>query len=197
MADNNELRLFGGDGLTGYLAAKLASVCSLADRITHADLLAASPAALAQAFVEQLSVAPLVLQLEQMKREQVKIEIGRVKDTRDYGKVVKREVMVPGFMMHYLIPFTGDPQLWLLNNGPFLAYQGHLDAEQRILTLTLRNTVDVASTWYQRQMEETMKDIDRHLSDQARVLTAYRLELAEAVERAVARRGQQLRASGA
>ncbi len=197
MADNNEFRLFGGDRLTGYLKAKLASVSSLADRITHADLLAASPAALAQPFVEQLSVAPLVLQLEQMKREEFKIKIGRVMDTRDYGNVVKREVMVPGFMMHYLIPFIGDPQLWLLNNGPFLECQGQLDAEQRILTLTLQNTGDVASTWYQRQMEVTMKDIDRHLYDQALVLKEYRLDLAEAVARAVARRGQQLQASGA
>ena len=200
MADNNEFRLFSGDSLVGYLNAKLASVTSLAERITRDEFLAASAAALGQPILGQLSVAPLALQMEQMQRKQNDIEVAKVRDTRDYGNVVKREVMVRGYMMLYLIPFTGDAALWLLSNGPRMEPRGGrdaLDAEQRILTLTLYNSYDVEPEWYQRQMENTMAEIDRHLDGQAYKLKQYHLDLAEAVARAVARRGQQLQASGA
>ena len=200
MADKNELRLFGGDSLKGYLNAKLASVSTLAERITQAQFLEASPDALAKPIFDELSVEPLALQMDQMQKQQNRIEVGKVMDTRDYGNVVRREVMVPGYMMLYLIPFTGDPKLWLLQSGFSLAHQGDLDAldaEQRILTLSLHNTGDVESIWYQRQMAETMRDIDRHLDVQASALKQYHLDLAEAVARAVARRGKQLQATGA
>ena len=68
---------------------------------------------------------------------------------------------------------------------------------QRILTLTLCNTWDVGSEWYQRQMEATMSEIDRQLDGQAVTLKQYHLDLAEAAGRAVARRGQQLQTPGA
>lgn len=201
METNNELRLFDGALLTGFFNARLASASSLAQRLTHADFLATSPAALGQPIIQELSVEPLVLHLDQMQRQQNRIDVGKVMDTRDYGNVVKREVMVPGYMMLYPIPFTGDPQLWLLNyGGPRLELHGARDAlsaEQRILTLSLHNTSDIESSWYQKQMEEIMREIDTKIHFQTVLVNQFNLDLAEAVGRAVAKRGQQLQATGA
>ncbi|MBV5347437.1 hypothetical protein JZU46_04385 [bacterium] len=200
MNEHNEFGLFGSASLSGFLKAKLAAACARAECLTQADFLASSPDVLGNAIVESFAVTPLELHLDQMQRQQTNIEIAKLMDTKDYGNVVRREVMVPGYMMLFLIPFTGDAALWLLNNGPRMEPRGGrdaLNAEQRILTLTLYNTCDVGSEWYQRQMEATMSEIDRQLYGQAVTLKQYHLDLAEAAGRAVARRGQQLQKQGA
>ncbi len=190
--NNDDLRLFGGDSLSGFLRARQAAAVSAVDKLAATDFLAAGPDALFDQLVAQWSVEPLVVHLDQMQREQFDIKISKMMDTRDYGKIVRREVFVPGYMMSYPIPFSGDPQLWLLNAGPWLEKQGTLDAQQRILTLNLRNYTDVESPWYQRQMDETMKRIDIHIEAQQSILKQYHLDLAQAVRLAVARRAKQI-----
>jgi len=190
MDDDGQIRLFGGDSLAGYLDARLKSACSLAQGITLEEFQAAGPDALSRRIVEQWSVSALVLQKEQLQMRQSDIKVARMVDTDDYGMPVRREEMVRGCKVSYQIPFTGDAQLWQLNNGPWLTPQGALDTEQRILTLTLQSSSDVQSGWHEAPMQETLERIDACLEDQWRRLGQYHLDLAEAVAREVARSGQ-------
>lgn len=194
MDEIDQIRLFGSASLFGYLKSRQQSATNSVEQIPRDELLATRPDALVGQIVAQWSVAPLVLLMEQMQRQQSEIKISKVVDATDYGMPVKREVMVRGKMMTYLIPFTGDPQLWLLTAIPELIYTGALDAERRILTLTLRSTNDVESSWYQRQMEERMSQIEVRIQSQSSELKQHHDSLTAAVGRAVARRREQVQA---
>ena len=191
MDEQDQIRLFDGDSLSGFLDARQRTAGSVVDGLPHADFLAASADALVRQVVDQLSVAPLVLHLDQMQRRKADTRIRMMVDAKDYGMPVRREEMVRAYKMYYIIPFSGEALLWQLNNGPRGEQLGVVDAGQGLLTLRLENTTDVESSWYQRQMEQTMAGIDRVIADQVYTLAQFHGKLAEAVESAVARRRRQ------
>jgi len=194
MENEDQIRLFDGESLVAYLDARQRSVSSLVDNISREQFLATSTDTLRRQVVDQLSIAPLVLHLDQMQRQQADTKISMMVDAKDYGMPVRRQEMVRAYKMSYIIPFSGEALLWQLNNGPRLKCLGAIDIERSLLTLTLQNTPDIGSSWYQRKMEETMNQIDRFIWDQTNTLAQFHGKLAEEVERAVVRRRQQIQA---
>jgi len=191
MTNEVQICLFEGNSLFAFLDVRRRAVGGLVDAIPLEQFQAVSADSLIRQVVDQLSVAPLVLHLDQMQRQQTSTRIRRVVDADDYGMPVRREETVRACKMSYIIPFSGDAQLWQLSNGPRGEHMGVVDAEQGLVTLTLENTTDVDSNWYQREMERTMNDIDRVIWDHTNTLAQFRGTLAEAAESAVARRRRQ------
>ena len=189
MSMTDQIALFGNGGfLADYLRTRQQSALGLVEQLSPQQLLGGNAEALAQQIVEQMSIEPLALDLSKMERQQTNTSISKELEASDYGMPVRRQAMVRGYVMHYIIPFSGEPTLWQLSNGPRSEYTGAVNAELRTLTLTLQNTTDVDSHWYQRQMEQTMHRLDVLISDQAMELRKYHAELAHAVQSAVARR---------
>jgi len=186
--NQDQIRLFDGDSLAGYLDSRQRAVGSLVDSITREQFLAASAETLVRQVVDQLAIAPLVLHLDKMQSRQDDTKIRKMVDADDYGMPVRREQTVRAHKLSWIIPFSGEALLWQMNNGPRGEHLGVVDAGQGLLTLTLENTTDVEPSWYQRQMEQTMNEIDRVISDQGNRLAQFRGKLAEAAESALARR---------
>lgn len=191
MENQDQIRLFDGDSLSGYLDARLRAVGSVVDGFPHSDFLAAGDDALVKQVIVHLSVAPLVLDRDQMQTRQTDTKIKMMVDGDDYGMPVRREQWVRAYKLSYVIPFSGEAALWQLNNGPRGEQQGVVDAGQGLLTLTFENATHVDSNWYQRQMQQTMADIVRVIYDQGTVLAPFHRRLAEAAANAVARRRRQ------
>ena len=189
MSMTDQIALFGNGGfLADYLRTRQQSALGLVEQLSPQQLQGGSAEALAQHIVEQMSIEPLALDLSKMERQQTSTSISKELEASDYGMPAWRQAMVRGHVMHYIIPFSGEPTLWQLSNGPRSEYTGAVNAELLTLTLTLQNTTDVDSHWYQRQMEQTMRRLDVLISDQAMELRKHHAQLAHAVQSAVARR---------
>ena len=191
MENQEQICLFDGDSLSSYLDARQRAVGSVVEGIPDADFLAAGDEAVVKQVVDQLSVTPLVLDRDQMQTRQVETKIRMMVDGDDYGRPVRREELVRAYKLSYVIPFSGEALLWQLNNGPRGERLGVVDAAHGLLTLTLENAIYVEPSWYQRQMEQTMADIDRAIDGQGTVLAPFHRRLAEAAASAVARRRRQ------
>ena len=188
MENQEQICLFDGDSLSSYLDARQRAVGSVVEGIPDADFLAAGDEAVVKQVVDQLSVAPLVLDRDQMQTRQVETKIRMMVDGDDYGRPVRREELVRAYKLSYVIPFSGEAALWQLSNGPRGGRMGSVDAARGMLTLTFENATHVDSHWYQRQMRLAMADIDRVIHDQGTVLAPFHRRLAEAAASAVARR---------
>lgn len=194
MDNQDQICLFDGDSLSGYLGARQRAVGGVVEGIPREEFLAAGDEALVKQVVDRLSVTPLVLDRDQMQTRQVDTKIRMMVDGDDYGMPVRREQWVRAYKLSYVIPFSGEAALWQLNNGPRGEQMGSVDPAQGLLTLTFENAAHVDSNWYQRQMQQTMADIDRVIHDQGTVLAPFHRRLAEAAASAVARRRQQIQA---
>ena len=192
MAD--EAALFDGESLSSCLGAKLRAVSGVVENIAQEVFMVTSTEALVTQVVDQVTMVPLVLHLDQLQTEQSATRLSRMVDTDDYGMPVRRERMVRGVRLTCVIPFSGDARLWRLNNGPRSECQGAVDAERRLLTLTLENTPDVEERWYRRTIDATLSEIDRVIQDQTRTLATFRARVIEAAEQAIARRRRQMQA---
>ena len=194
MNGNEAVQLFSGGALADYLGSKLHAASNVVEQISKVELLACSAETLAEQIVGQLSISPLVIHPEQMQRQQTATKISKEVDASDYGMPVKRWVMVNGNKMHYIIPFTGDAALWhLRTSGPSFDHAAAIDAVQSRLTLTLQNTTDVESPWYQRQMEQTLDQINLRIGDQTQALKQFHPQLATTVKGALALRLRQVK----
>ena len=120
MQDNDQIHLFHGASLAAYLAEQLLSAHSLVEQITPQQFLTTGADTLVRQIVEQLSIAPLVLDMDQMQRQQSDSKISKEVDATDYGMPVRREVMVRGYKMPYAIPFSGDPSQSQHQRQPFV-----------------------------------------------------------------------------
>lgn len=194
MDNQDQICLFDGDSLSGYLGARQRAVAGVVDGIHQQEFLAAGDDTLVRQVVDQLAVTPLVLHLDQMQSQQSETKISRMVETDDYGMPVRRQQMVRAIRMSHLIPFSGDGLLWQMNNGPRMECLGSVDAERGQLTLTFENTPNADSRWYQRRLEEALAQIDRVVQDQTRTIAEFHRNLAEAAERAVAMRRRQTQA---
>ena len=188
MDNQDQICLFDGDSLSGYLGARQRAVAGVVEGIHQQEFLAAGDEAVVKQVVDQLSVAPLVLDRDQMQTRQTDTKIRMMVDGDDYGRPVRREELVHAYKLSYVIPFSGEALLWQLNNGPRGERMGSVDAARGLLTLTFENATHVDSHWYQRQMRQAMADIDRVIHDQGTVLAPFHRRLAEAAASAVARR---------
>ena len=193
MRRNDRNYLFHEGDLAATLDARLRSVSELVERIPREQFLATSIDTLVENIEGQLFIDPLVLQENQMQMEHGETKID-VSGRFDYGNFDGGPMMADGHLLHFFIPFSGEPQLWHMrpNVWSSMIPQGELDERRKVLTLSFKNTSDTAHEWYKRELESSLQLIRQSISAQSSMLSQYHASISRSGRDAVIHRRQQI-----
>jgi hypothetical protein len=176
--------LFSDGQLSSALDAKTRSVPGLVEVIPRDQFLATSVDTLVEHLTDKDQMS--------MEHGEAKIDVtGRF----EYGGSLDgRPIHADGHQLTFHLPFSGDYQLWGLrpNVWSTMLPQGVVDTRRNVLTVTFRNTVNTEQSWYQNELNSTLKLIRQSVDAQSSMLAQYQKDLPIRVREAVMHRRNQV-----